>query len=192
MRLLPLLSVAVTVATACLLPAGCGDGAAPTSSSKPTPAPAARTPAAMATVPVPKGDVVLRLSRVGAANRRRGVAAFDLATIDRLADTDVTVREPFLKRDMRFSGVRLKSLLGAARAPAAAKRVQMHALDDYTVDLTVDDLIASDALLATRADGKTIPVAKGGPIRIVFLGDTKTARNSDMWIWSVDSMKIVG
>jgi hypothetical protein len=45
-------------------------------------------------------------------------------------------------------------------------------------------------LLATKADGATIPIGKGGPIRLVFPPTSAAGRNKDVWIWSIDSMTI--
>lgn len=136
-------------------------------------------------LPAPKGKVILRM-----AGLEGGSAALDMKTLERMPQTEATVTEPFLKRDVAFSGVRVKDLLAIAGAPSTAQMIKLRALDDYHVNITVDDLVASDALLATKADGKRMPIADGGPIRIVFLGDTKVANNTDNWIWSVSSIRI--
>lgn len=110
-------------------------------------------------VPQPRGKPVLRLR--GAANRNDGGAtAMDLATLERLPQVRLTVHEPFRKRTMTFQGVRLR--------------------------FSMAELAGSDAVLATRADGRRIPVAEGGPLRVVFPAGTELGRNTDNWIWSVD------
>jgi hypothetical protein len=58
--------------------------------------------------------------------------------------------EPFLKRRATVEGVLLSDL------------------DDYKVQFKVPDVRSSQVLLATRADGKRMPVDRSGPIRIVF------------------------
>jgi hypothetical protein len=184
MKTLPLV-LAAAVASSLL--AGCGDGSQP-------PAPPAKSAASPSTEKValaaPTGKVLLRIAGVREGNRKGGIAAFDMAALERLSSADVTVKEPFLKRDVRFRGVRLGELLRVAGAPTIAGKLKFHALDDYHVALTIDDLIKGDAMIATKADGKRIPLADGGPIRVVFLGKTAIAENTDNWIWSVDHIQV--
>ena len=66
----------------------------------------------------------------------------------------------------------------------------MTALDDYKVDFTVADVRSSQMLLATKADGKRMPIDKAGPIRIVFPDSSSLGRNPDLWIWSVATMRL--
>jgi hypothetical protein len=58
------------------------------------------------------------------------------------------------------------------------------------VDFKVADVRSSQMLLATKADGKHMPVDRSGPIRIVFPDSSSMGRNPDLWIWSVASMKV--
>jgi hypothetical protein len=115
----------------------------------------------------------------------------DLATLDAVAHASVTVHEPFLKRDVTFTGVPMSKLLLRAGVNASARTLHMHALDDYHVDLPIAE-IATDGMLATHADGQLIPIAKGGPIRLIFTARSAIADNADNWIWSLDSLKASG
>lgn len=181
-------TLAVIVVVLAFAQAGCGGedaGAPAAATAATTKPPAAGELRPGDELPAPTGKVILRM-----AGLEGGSAAVDMKTLERMPQIAATVTEPFLKRNVEFSGVRVKDLLAIAGAPSAAKVIKFRALDDYHVDLTIDDLLAGDALLATKADGKRMPVAEGGPIRIVFLGDTKVANNTDNWIWSVSSIRI--
>ena len=138
----------------------------------------------------PKGEVVLTLS--GAiGNRNQGKKlALDLASLERMRTVRMQTSEPFLKRKVTFEGVLLSDLLAVAGVPASAKKVHMTALDDYKVDFTMAQVRSSQMLLATKADGKHMPVDKSGPIRIVFPDGSSLGRNPDLWIWSVSTMKV--
>jgi hypothetical protein len=98
--------------------------------------------------------------------------------------------EPFLKRRVMFEGVLMADLLAVAGVPESASKVSMLALDDYKVDFKLDDVRSSQMLLATKADGKHMPIDRSGPIRIVFPDASSLGRNPDLWIWSVASMKL--
>ena len=138
----------------------------------------------------PRGKVVLTLSGAIGARNRGGTLAFDLASLHRMRTVQLVATEPFLKRKVTFTGVLVSDLLALAKVPASATQVHMHALDDYQVDFKLTDVAASRMLLATKADGKPIPVGKAGPIRIVFPDDATLGRNSDLWIWSVNQMRL--
>jgi hypothetical protein len=46
-------------------------------------------------------------------------------------------------------------------------------------------------LLATRTgDGGAIPIAEGGPIRIVFADGVASGANANQWIWSVTTIDV--
>lgn len=140
-------------------------------------------------VPLPTGEAVLRVRGVARGNDR-GATAMDLATLERLPRLEVTIDEPFEKRSMTFTGVRVTDLLDVAGAGDDARRVFVHALDDYHVRFRLADLERAGAILATRADGKAIPLEQGGPIRIVFPTADGLGKNKDNWIWSVDWMRV--
>ena len=140
-------------------------------------------------LPAPRGEPVLRIEGVTRGNVSAHVSEVDFATLDRAASKEITLREPFVKRKMAFKGIPMDELLRRAGADPSARMVRLHALDDYHVDLPMSDL-RSAGLLATRADGRKMAIAKGGPIRLVFSGDGKTARDSDNWIWSIDSVRV--
>lgn len=162
------------------------------------PAPSASTPqvvddgslAAGQKISVPQGEVVLTLTGdIGTANKGSKLE-LDLASLEKMRRVRVEAAEPFLKRRVMFEGVLLSDLLAVAGVPSSASKVSMTALDDYKVDFKLDDVRSSQMLLATKADGKHMPVDRSGPIRIVFPDSSSLGRNPDLWIWSVASMKV--
>jgi hypothetical protein len=142
-------------------------------------------------LPAPAGDAVLRITGVARGNVTARTTKVDLATLDAVGHESVTVHEPFLKHDVTFTGVRMSKLLLRAGVSPSARTLRMHALDDYQVDLPIAEF-ATDGMLATRADGKPIPIAKGGPIRLIFTASSAIAANTDNWIWSLDSVQARG
>jgi len=141
-------------------------------------------------ISAPKGEVVLTVTGdIGTANKGKKLE-LDLASLEKMRRVRVEAAEPFLKRRVTFEGVLLSDLLEVAGVPDAASTVSLTALDDYKVDFKVSDIRSSQMLLATRADGKHMPVDRSGPIRIVFPDGSTLGRNPDLWIWSVESMKV--
>jgi hypothetical protein len=162
------------------------------------PAPGASTPqvvddgslAAGEKISAPQGEVVLTLTGdIGTANKGSKLE-LDLASLEKMRRVRVEAAEPFLKRRVMFEGVLLSDLLAVAGVPSSASKISLTALDDYKVDFKLDDVRSSQMLLATKADGKHMPVDRSGPIRIVFPDSSSLGRNPDLWIWSVASMKV--
>ena len=141
-------------------------------------------------IAAPRGEVVLTLSgAIGEHNKGKRLE-FDLANLERMRRVRLEAAEPFLKRRVMFEGVLLSDLLAVAGVPETASKVSLTALDDYKVDFKVADVRSSQMLLATKADGKHMPVDRSGPIRIVFPDSSSLGRNPDLWIWSVSSMRV--
>ena len=141
-------------------------------------------------ISAPKGEVVLTVTGdIGTANKGSKLE-LDLASLEKMRRVRVEAAEPFLKRRVTFEGVLLSDLLDVAGVPDSASKVSLTALDDYKVDFKVSDVRSSQMLLATKADGKHMPVDRSGPIRIVFPDGSALGRNPDLWIWSVATMKV--
>jgi hypothetical protein len=142
-------------------------------------------------VPVPTGKPVLTLTGLVSATNQGAAIVLDQATIDQLGQVEVTVYEPWIKQETSFRGVWLADLLKVAAVAPAAGSLRITALDDYRVELTMADLRAGGILLATKTgDGSAIPVADGGPTRIVFGKGIKSGANADQWIWSLKTIDV--
>jgi DMSO/TMAO reductase YedYZ molybdopterin-dependent catalytic subunit len=89
-----------------------------------------------------------------------------------------------------FTGVDLKRVLDSVGVPATATSIHVTALDDYQVDLTMDEIRSGEIVLATRQDGAAIPLDKGGPTRIVFGPGVASGQNPDEWIWSLALIEV--
>jgi hypothetical protein len=141
-------------------------------------------------IPKPAGKTVLRFTGVESGNAGAHATEVDFRTLEQMPQVKLRIREPFLKRDMNFSGIRMSDLLALMGVSSAAGGIYMHALDDYHVTFTQDELTSSGAVLATRANGERIPIKDGGPIRILLPRSGKVADNTDNWVWSVDRMRL--
>jgi hypothetical protein len=180
-RSIRLVMVALVAALAL---AACGgkDSEAPKATATDSSSPQVVTDGSLAAgedVAAPRGEVVLTVTGdIGTANKGKTLE-LDLASLEQMRQVRLEAAEPFLKRRVLFEGVLLSDLLAVAGVPDSASKVSLTALDDYKVDFKVADVRSSQMLLATKADGKHMPVDRSGPIRIVFpdsssLGATRT------------------
>jgi hypothetical protein len=140
-------------------------------------------------IPAPNAKAVLRVTGVESGNTGPHTTAVDFRTLEQMPLVKSRVYEPFLKRDVTFSGVRMSDLLAIIGMSPSTQSIYMHALDDYHVTFTRGQLASSGAVLATRASGERIPIKDGGPIRIIHSRPGRVADNGDNWIWSVDRMR---
>ena len=158
---------------------GCGNG--PSKSAAPQASPSVARSTDKMQLAAAVGPAILTITPAAGA---KPVIA-DFAALDAVATVDYDIYEPFEEKRVAFKGVELSDLLDAAGVPASATSVRMVALDDYLIDLKMSDVRAGGVILATRADGELITIAKGGPVRIVFRDGLELGKNTDRWIWSL-------
>jgi len=142
-------------------------------------------------IPAPRGRPVITVTGdLSAANRGRTVQ-LDLATVESVGLMDVEVYEPWAKKDLAFHAVDLADLLDVAGAPSEATSVHLTALDDYEVDLSMDDIRAGGVLVATASgNGHQLTIDKGGPTRIIFTDGTEAGAASEQWLWSIQTIDL--
>ena len=69
--------------------------------------------------------------------------------------------------DNRFGGVSIRELMKRVRPLPEARAVLVHAEAGYTTNLTLEELVDDDVLLAVSHDGKELMPDHGGPVRLV-------------------------
>lgn len=136
-------------------------------------------------VPEPTGEVVLSVTVDDATHD------WDLATLELLEQQDLTIFEPFVESEHTYTGPLFADVLRASGADLeASTTAQLVALDDFTVDLPVDGTTLDGLVLALLEDDERIPVARGGPIRLVFPPENPAGENVNNWIWSIRTASV--
>lgn len=122
----------------------------------------------------PESAEVLTLTgRLRSPNRMIGgqeQAAFDLPMIERMPQTSFTTRTPWYSQPRTFTGPLLRDVLAAAGARGSVLRTR--ALNDYRVDIPMDDVQRYDVVLAHRLDGRPMPVRDKGPLFVIYPFDS--------------------
>src|SRR5262245_9673976 len=88
----------------------------------------------------PSGPVVLSLHSRGAV-----VAEFDMPMLERLAQHSVVTETPWYNGPRTFSGPLLREVLGVAGV-TSGERARLVALNDYHVELPLDDVRRHDVI----------------------------------------------
>jgi DMSO/TMAO reductase YedYZ molybdopterin-dependent catalytic subunit len=69
--------------------------------------------------------------------------------------------------DNRWEGVHIREILKHVRVKPEAVAVMVHADPDYTTNLSLEDLVDDDVLLALKHNGRDLEPDHGGPCRLV-------------------------
>jgi hypothetical protein len=143
-------------------------------------------------LPPPTGAVVLtvtgRISHTTSGNR----AEFDRAALESLGLHQARTSTAWTDGVSTFEGPLLCDLLG--RVGATGTTLHAQALNDYAVEIPVDDCRKYPVILALRRDGHDLQRRDKGPIWIVYPRDDFPELRSEQintrWIWQLDRLEV--
>ncbi|EWH03969.1 molybdopterin-dependent oxidoreductase [Halomonas sp. BC04] len=143
-------------------------------------------------LPSPEGEVLLRVSgEIGKINVENE-AHFDRAMLDGLPrhtlDTSTVVTDGI----NHFEGFLMSDLL--ALVEAQGESAVATALNDYVVDIPLEDFQDFEVLVADSMDGERLTPRDKGPLWIVYPRDDHSElqdiRYDYRWVWQLDSLEI--
>ena len=137
-------------------------------------------PAAASALGLPQGSVVLSLSGRVRNPNLGAVAAFDMAMLEALPQASHTVQVPWYNEPRKFTGPLLRDVLAAA-GHHGSTTMRTLALNDYRVDIPVDDALRYDVLLARLLDDRPMPVRDKGPLFIIYPFDAQPALRNPVY-----------
>jgi hypothetical protein len=97
-----------------------------------------------------------------------------MAMLEKLPQTSFTTRTPWYSQPRKFTGPLLRDVLAAAGASASASAGQgatvlrATALNDYWVDVPLEDAARYDLIVARMIDDKPMAVRDKGPLFMVY------------------------
>lgn len=141
-------------------------------------------------IPLSRTEPILSIRGLISNTNDGARTRMDMDALESLPLVRLRVYEPFEDKGMTFEGVLVSDLIKIVGANASAHQLHIEALDDYSVDLSLAEISRSSVVLATKADGKPMSIADGGPTRIIFPSDSPMGRNIDLWIWNVESIVV--
>jgi hypothetical protein len=143
-------------------------------------------------LPPPTGPVILSISGNIAITNQDGSAAFDRQMLNDLGVTEVKTSTPWTDGVPAFKGVLVRTVL--ERLGAEGNVVLASALNDYTVEIPMQDFLNHDVLLATEMNGEDMPVSDKGPVWIIYPRDSDPALQDrslhDRWVWQLRSLQV--
>lgn len=127
----------------------------------------------------PTGPVVLTVQgRVRMPNDGKR-AQFDMAMLEALPQRTLQTKTPWYSQPRRFTGPLLRDVLAAAGAQGSSLRLV--ALNDYQVDMPVDDALRHDVIVARLMDDKPMTVRDKGPLFIIYPFDAQPELRSAIY-----------
>lgn len=121
-----------------------------------------------------------------------GEISLTLAEIEAMGTARIVTTTPWHDGRTTFEGVPMARFLEAVGASGTTAYVQ--ALNDFSIDIPLSDLIRFDALLAFKSGGHYMELADKGPLFIVFpYDDVEEVRNALFYsrsVWQIHSIEI--
>jgi hypothetical protein len=141
----------------------------------------------------PTGPVVLTVSgRVRQVNEG-GSAQFDMGMLEAIPQQNLVTRTPWFAQARRFTGPLLRDVL--TRAGANGSMLRLIALNDYRVDMPMDDAQRHDVVLARLIDDKPMTVRDKGPLFIIYPFDSKPELRSAVYYsrsaWQLRTIEVL-
>lgn len=141
-------------------------------------------------LPPPKGSVILTVSGNIGVRNTPDAAVFDAAMVRALPAQSLHTQTPWYKQAVTFKGPRLKDLLEAVGAKG--KTLRIVALNDYAVEIPVEDAERFGPILSYEIDGKRLSVRDKGPLFLVYPFDSQPELKNDLYygrsIWQISTI----
>jgi len=140
----------------------------------------------------PAGNVVLTVTGPLTVRNDGDAAAFDMALFERLPQHSFSTKTPWYPEARKFTGVLVSDLLKALGGEGTTLKAV--ALNDYRVDIPVDELTRHGAMIASLLDDKPILVRDKGPLLIIYPFDAqpelRSAVHYSRAIWQLRSLEL--
>jgi len=155
-------------------------------------APLATGPAGAQDLDLPEGRVILTISgRIDHTNGK-GTAEFDRAMLEAMPATTIETMTPWTDAMARFEGPLARDLM--KRVGARGSRVRATAINDYAVDIPIEDFEHYPVILAMKMNGENLRTRTKGPLWVIYpWSDQAELRNETGYsrsIWQVNELVI--
>jgi len=140
----------------------------------------------------PKGRAILSISGKIDLKNKGDLATFDMAMIEKLPQHTFTTRTPWYDKPVKFTGPLLSDVLAAVKAGGTT--VSAVAINDYKVNIPMEDVRKHGILLARLIDDKPIPVRSKGPLFVVYPFDSASELRTSVYyersIWQLKALEL--
>jgi hypothetical protein len=143
-------------------------------------------------LPRPSGRVLLTVKGAIEQTNADGKAELDLAMLEAIGTSQLQTSTPWTDGRPTFEGVRMRDLL--ERLGAHGPTVTVVALNDYKMQIPVDDFVSYPVLLAFKMNGERLRIREKGPLWLVYPQDEfpelQNKPTQAKWVWQVKEMRV--
>jgi hypothetical protein len=143
-------------------------------------------------ITAPKGQVLLTVNGNISVKNTSDAALFDADLLDALPQKSFVTSTPWFKEPTKFTGPLLRDILQALKASGTS--IKATALNDYKVNIPMQDAMKYDIILARQIDGKVISVREKGPLFVIYPFDSASElRNLTYYsrsIWQLKALSV--
>ncbi len=140
----------------------------------------------------PDGAVVLTIHGRIRETNRGDTAVFDIGMLVRLPQTSFTTQTPWFQQPRKFSGPLLRDVIAAVGGDG--QRLRAVAINDYHVDIPIDDIHRFDVVLAILLDDKPMTVRDKGPLFVIYPFDRDPVLRNSVYYsrcaWQLKSIEV--
>ncbi|WP_299880202.1 molybdopterin-dependent oxidoreductase [uncultured Sulfitobacter sp.] len=144
------------------------------------------------TLTAPKGEVLLSISGAITQDNGNGVVSLDLDQLQAMETMEFTTSTIWMEDEVTFTGVSLSALLDLAGAEGTA--INAIALNDYKVEIPVDEITEEAPIVAYLMNGEEMSPRGKGPLWVVYPYDADPAYRSEVVfsrsIWQLDRIEV--
>jgi hypothetical protein len=139
---------------------------------------------------MPAGEVVLTVTGAITAVNDGTSAVFDMAMLEALPQAEIATETPWTEGMPTFTGFRLADLLSLLGAGGVT--LKAHALNDYEVEIPIEDAASYGVVVAYRMNGAPMPASDKGPLWIIYpysdVSDLRTETFYARALWNLDRL----
>ena len=140
----------------------------------------------------PTGHIILTVTGNISVTNAKNEARFDTALLESLGGATLVTSTPWTDGTVKFEGVWARDLLEAVRA--TGDKVVAVALNDYQVEIPLEDLNNQNVLLVLKMNGTYMRVWDKGPVWIIYpsppSGEARDMATRAKMIWQLKRLEI--
>ncbi|HLS69491.1 MAG TPA: molybdopterin-dependent oxidoreductase [Kiloniellales bacterium] len=140
----------------------------------------------------PQGTILLEVEGQIERTNRDGRAALDRAMLEQLPAAKLETTTLVTDGLKSFDGFYMRDLLDLLGAEGTVARAS--ALNDYVIDIPLEDFQRFDVVVATHMDGERLTARDKGPLWIVYPRDAhrelQDLRYDYRWVWQLNHLEI--
>ena len=143
-------------------------------------------------LPSPEDTTVLEVHGNITASNIGEAAHFDMEMLRSLPPVELHTSTAVTDGVRHFEGFLMRDLL--ALVGAAGDLVNASALNDYTIEIPIDEFERFDVIVAYAMDGKALLPSNKGPLWIVYPrdqhGELQDIRYDYRWVWQLNRLEV--